>query len=66
MYQAGFGGDVGSELKLNAGAVTDCAYNVRVDFCGSQPPLTKYRNAVKMFAVNESAVSIYLYHRLLG
>ena len=62
----GFGEEVGLELKLNVGVPTDCTQNFRVDFVWKSTSFDRMQNAMKMFAVNESAVSIYLYHKLLG
>ena len=62
----GFGEEVGLELKSNVGVPTDCAQNFRVDFVWKSTSFDRMQNAMKMFAVNESAVSIYLYHKLLG
>jgi len=61
-----YGGDMGSELKLNAGVVTDCTHEFCVEFVWKFTSFEQMQNVVKMFAVNESAVSIYLYHKLLG
>jgi len=66
LYQAGFGGDVASELKLNAIVLTGCAHSFHVDFVWKLTSFDRMQNVVKMFAMNESALSIYLYHRLLG
>ena len=37
-----------------------------VDFVWKSTSFDRMQNAMKMFAVNENAVSIFLYHRLLG
>ena len=66
MYLAGFGGDVGLELKLNAGVVTDCTHKFCVEFVRKFTSFDQMQNVVKLFAVNESAVSIYLCNRLIG
>ena len=59
-------GDVGSELKLNTTVLTDCTHSFHVDFVQKLTSFDRMQNVVKMFAMNESALSIYLYHRLLG
>ena len=37
-----------------------------VDFVWKSTSFDRMQNSMKMFAVNENAVSIFLYHRLLG
>ena len=54
------------ELKLNAIVLTGCAHSFHVDFVWKSTSFDCMQNVVKMFAMNESALSIYLYHRLLG
>ena len=49
MYQAGFGGDVGSELKLNTSELTDCAHSFRVYFVWKLTSFNCMQNVVKMF-----------------
>lgn len=63
---AGFGEEVGLELKSNGGVPTDVNHNYSVDFVWKSTSFDRMQNAMKMFAVSESAVSIFLYHKLLG
>lgn len=58
--------EVGLELKSNLGVPTDLSHNFCVDFVWKSTSFDRMQNAMKMFAVNEKAVSIYLYHKLLG
>lgn len=62
----GFGEEVGLELKQSAGVPTDATHNFTVDFVWKSTSFDRMQNAMKMFAVSVSAVSIYLYHKLLG
>jgi len=57
---------MGYELKSNAGVRTECTQNIHLDFKRKSISFDRMQKAMKMFAVNESAVSIYLYHKLLG
>ena len=58
--------EVGLELKNNVGVPHDVTTNFRVDFVWKSTSFDRMQNAMKMFAVEERAVSIYLYHKLLG
>lgn len=62
----GFSEEVGLELKSNVGVPIECKDNFVVDFVWKSTSFDRMQNAMKMFAVNEKAVSIYLYHKLLG
>ncbi len=57
---------MGLELKSNTNVPTDVNHNFSVDFVWKSTSFDRMQNAMKMFAVNETAVSIYLYHKLLG
>ncbi len=48
------------------GVPVDITTNFCVDFVWKSTSFDRMQNAMKMFAVNETAVSIYLYHKLLG
>ncbi|KAL5479333.1 hypothetical protein EMCRGX_G022843 [Ephydatia muelleri] len=61
-----FGEEVGIELKSNMGVPLDCTNNFCVDFVWKSTSFDRMQNAMKMFAVNETSVSNYLYHKLLG
>ncbi len=58
---------MGLELKPSSVSVpTDVGHNFSVDFVWKSTSFDRMQNAMKMFAVSDSAVSIYLYHKLLG
>jgi len=61
-----FGDDVGIELKSNAGAPTGCSNNFVVDFVWKSTSFDRMQAALRKFAVDDSSVSAYIYHRLLG
>ena len=63
---AGFNEEVGLELKSNVGVPTEITANFSVDFVWKSTSFDRMQNALKMFAVHDSAVSIFLYHKLLG
>lgn len=63
---AGIVEEVGLELKSNVGVPHEITTNFRVDFVWKSTSFDRMQNAMKMFAVEERAVSIYLYHKLLG
>lgn len=48
------------------GVPTDVGNNFCVDFVWKSTSFDRMQNAMKMFAVSDTAVSIYLYHKLLG
>lgn len=48
------------------GVPTDLTHNFCVDFVWKATSFDRMQNALKMFAVHESAVSVYIYHKLLG
>ena len=57
---------MGLELKSNADVPTDITHNFCVDFVWKSTSFDRMQNAMKLFAVSDTAVSIYLYHKLLG
>ena len=61
-----FGEEVGLELTPNIGVPTDIQHNFSVEFIWNSTPIDRMQNAMKIFALNETAVSAYLYHKLLG
>ena len=61
-----FGEEVGLELKNSAGAPTECTTNFVVDFVWKSTSFDRMQSALRKFAVDESSVSAYIYHRLLG
>ena len=58
--------EVGIELKSNAGAPTDLNHNFTVDQVWNSIAFDRMQTALKTFAVDETSVSGYIYHRLLG
>ena len=59
--------EVGLELKSNSVDVPiDISHDFSVDLVWKSASFDCTQNAMKIFAANESAVSIYLYHKLLG
>ncbi|KAL7299967.1 hypothetical protein TKK_0007283 [Trichogramma kaykai] len=61
-----YGEEVGIELKTSSGAPTDCTSNFVVDFIWKSTSFDRMQQALRKFAVDDSAVSAYIYHRLLG
>jgi regulator of nonsense transcripts 1 len=61
-----FGEEVGIELKNNSGAPTDCISHFVVDFIWKSTSFDRMQLALRKFAVDDSSVSGYIYHRLLG
>ncbi|KAJ3355321.1 hypothetical protein HDU83_003616 [Entophlyctis luteolus] len=58
--------EVALEIKKQGRAPTDCTHNFTVDFVWKSTSFDRMQNAMKRFAVDETSVSGYLYHRLLG
>ncbi|GLH13682.1 Regulator of nonsense transcripts 1 homolog, partial [Gryllus bimaculatus] len=61
-----FGEEVGIELKNNSGAPTECVSHFVVDFIWKSTSFDRMQLALRKFAVDDSSVSGYIYHRLLG
>ncbi|XP_065567200.1 regulator of nonsense transcripts 1-like [Artemia franciscana] len=61
-----FGEEVGIELRPNSNSPMDCTSNFVVDFIWKSTSFDRMQAALRKFAVDESAVSSYIYHRLLG
>ncbi|KAK4019881.1 regulator of nonsense transcripts 1 [Daphnia magna] len=61
-----YGEEVGIELKNSNGAPTECSTNFVVDFVWKSTSFDRMQSALRKFAVDESSVSAYIYHRLLG
>uniref|UniRef100_A0A646QDS3 DNA helicase n=1 Tax=Hemiscolopendra marginata TaxID=943146 RepID=A0A646QDS3_9MYRI len=61
-----YGEEVGIEMKSNSGAPTDCTHNFVVDFVWKSTSFDRMQAALRKFAVDDSSVSGYIYHRLLG
>ncbi|OWF39025.1 Regulator of nonsense transcripts 1 [Mizuhopecten yessoensis] len=58
--------EVAIELKSNAGVPTDCTHNFVVDFVWKSTSFDRMQAALKTFAVDETSVWGYIYHKLLG
>eukprot|EP00112_Aurelia_sp_Birch-Aquarium-sp1_P011569 Seg243.2 transcript_id=Seg243.2/GoldUCD/mRNA.D3Y31 product="Regulator of nonsense transcripts 1" protein_id=Seg243.2/GoldUCD/D3Y31 len=61
-----FGEEVGLELRSNAGVPVECTQNFAVDFIWKSTSFDRMQAAMKTFAVDETSVSGYIYHKLLG
>ncbi|KAF5290885.1 hypothetical protein FQA39_LY14565 [Lamprigera yunnana] len=61
-----YGEDIGIELKNGAGAPSDCHSNFVVDFIWKSTSFDRMQLALRKFAVDDTSVSAYIYHRLLG
>ena len=61
-----FGDEVGIELKSNAPAPTEMKSNFVVDFVWKSTSFDRMQAALRKFAVDDSSVSTYIYHKLLG
>ena len=61
-----FGDEVGIEMKSHAGLPTDYKRDFVVDFVWKATSFDRMQAALKKFAVDETSVSTYIYHRLLG
>lgn len=54
------------ELKRDDRTPIDCTHNFSVDFVWKPTSFDRMQNALKNFAVDETSVSSFIYHRLLG
>lgn len=61
-----YGEDIGIELKNSSGAPTECTSNFVVDFIWKSTSFDRMQLALRKFAVDDTSVSQYIYHRLLG
>ena len=61
-----FGEDIGIELKSNQGAPTTCTSNFVIDYVWKSTSFDRMQAALRKFAVDDTSVSAYIYHRLLG
>ena len=55
-----------TELKSNAPAPTEMKSNFVVDFVWKSTSFDRMQAALRKFAVDDSSVSTYIYHKLLG
>lgn len=58
--------EVGLELRKADKAPTECTHNFTVDFVWKSTPYDRMQTALKSFAVDETCVSAYIYHKILG
>ena len=58
--------DVGLELRRSDDTPVDINHNFSIDFVWKSTSFDRMQLAMKTFAVDESSVSGYIYHRLLG
>ncbi|KAJ7516519.1 hypothetical protein O6H91_22G061200 [Diphasiastrum complanatum] len=58
--------EVALELRANQGVPIDANHNFSVDFVWKSTSFDRMQAAMKTFAVDETSVSGYIYHRLLG
>eukprot|EP00854_Cymbomonas_tetramitiformis_P006173 gene6173-7402_t len=58
--------EVGLELRSNQNVPTDITVGFSVDFVWKSTSFDRMQVAMKTFAVDETSVSGYIYHRLLG
>jgi regulator of nonsense transcripts 1 len=54
------------ELRSNANVPTDVTSGYSVDFVWKSTSFDRMQSAMKTFAVDDTSVSGYIYHRLLG
>src|SRR4051812_44903648 len=66
-FISGVNDEVGLELRrAEKGTPVDCTHNFSVDFVWKSTSFDRMQLAMKTFAVDETSVSGYIYHRLLG
>eukprot|EP00002_Diphylleia_rotans_P028706 TRINITY_DN5798_c0_g1_i1.p1 TRINITY_DN5798_c0_g1~~TRINITY_DN5798_c0_g1_i1.p1 ORF type:complete len:1045 (-),score=214.30 TRINITY_DN5798_c0_g1_i1:796-3930(-) len=58
--------EVAIELRHHQGPTTDATFPFSVDFVWKSTSFDRMQNAMKVFAVDETSVSGYIYHYLLG
>jgi regulator of nonsense transcripts 1 len=58
--------EVALELRSNQGAPVEATHGFSVDFVWKSTSFDRMQSAMKTFAVDETSVSGYIYHRLLG
>ncbi|XP_061409775.1 regulator of nonsense transcripts 1 isoform X1 [Lethenteron reissneri] len=61
-----FGDEIAIELRSNTGVPAECTHNFQVDFVWKSTSFDRMQSALKTFAVDETSVSGYIYHKLLG
>ncbi|XP_020791813.1 regulator of nonsense transcripts 1-like isoform X1 [Boleophthalmus pectinirostris] len=61
-----YGDEIAIELRSGANAPVDITHNFQVDFVWKSTSFDRMQSALKTFAVDETSVSGYIYHKLLG
>nr|XP_033811861.1 regulator of nonsense transcripts 1 [Geotrypetes seraphini] len=61
-----YGDEIAIELRSSVGAPVEVTHNFQVDFVWKSTSFDRYQSALKTFAVDETSVSGYIYHKLLG
>ena len=61
-----FSEEVGIEMKSNLCVPTECSNNFVLDYVWKSTSFDRMRDALRQFAYNDSCVSSYIYHKLLG
>lgn len=58
--------EVALELRSNQGVPIEATHGFSVDFVWKSTSFDRMQTALRTFAVDETSVSGYIYHRLLG
>ncbi|GFO35773.1 regulator of nonsense transcripts 1 [Plakobranchus ocellatus] len=58
--------EIAIELKSNSGVPENCTHNFVLDFVWKSTSFDRMQSALKTFAVDDSSVWGYIYHKLLG
>ncbi|XP_030582574.1 regulator of nonsense transcripts 1 isoform X2 [Archocentrus centrarchus] len=61
-----YGDEIAIELRTSVGAPVEIPHNFQVDFVWKSTSFDRMQSALKTFAVDETSVSGYIYHKLLG
>ncbi|KAJ3594968.1 hypothetical protein NHX12_004273 [Muraenolepis orangiensis] len=61
-----YGDEIAIELRSSAGAPVEVPHNFQVDFVWKSTSFDRMQSSLKTFAVDETSVSGYIYHKLLG
>uniref|UniRef100_A0A3Q2VWI1 UPF1 RNA helicase and ATPase n=1 Tax=Haplochromis burtoni TaxID=8153 RepID=A0A3Q2VWI1_HAPBU len=61
-----YGDEIAIELRSSAGAPVEIPHIFQVDFVWKSTSFDRMQSALKTFAVDETSVSGYIYHKLLG
>ncbi|MGH0129966.1 UNVERIFIED_CONTAM: hypothetical protein FKN15_055829 [Acipenser sinensis] len=61
-----YGDEIAIELRSSVGAPVEVPHNFQVDFVWKSTSFDRMQSALKTFAVDETSVSGYIYHKLLG